>query len=115
MCIFNKQNLFSFLLVVEFWISGLFVLSVIFLNIPELEDLTLVTFIGYSVGSFLAGIFSDIIGRKPLFIVCSIGLFISSILLFWSLTAGFILANFCIGPLNNLTFVFINENYETQS
>ncbi len=35
----------------------------------------------------------------------------SSAILLIDLNAGFILANLCIGPLNNLTFVFINENY----
>lgn len=104
----SKITLFSYLIVLEFWISGLFVLSVIFLDIPDLDNLTLLTFIGYSVGSFLAGILSDIVGRKILFLISSIGLFLSSLLLFEDIQAGFILANVCIGPLNNLTFVFIN-------
>ena len=83
-------------------------LSVIFLDIPDLDSLTLYTFLSYAVGSFLAGVLSDKIGRKPIFMVCSCVLFLSSLLVFWNLTAGLILANACIGPLNNLTFVFIN-------
>jgi len=93
----------------------LFILSVIFLDIDNLDTLTLFTFISYSVGSFSAGILSDLLGRKPLFIIASILLFISSIVLFWDLTAGFVIANLSIGPLNNLTFVFINENSHKNS
>lgn len=110
-----KAEVFTALLVVEFWISGLFILSVIFLEIEDLDDLTLFTFISYSVGSFSAGVLSDLMGRKPLFLIASILLFVSSLLLFYDLTAGFILANLCIGPLNNLTFVFINENDHARS
>lgn len=104
----QNQTIFLATLVLEFWLSGLFVLSVIFLDIPDLDSLTLYTFLSYAVGSFLAGVLSDKIGRKPIFMVCSCVLFLSSLLVFWNLTAGLILANACIGPLNNLTFVFIN-------
>lgn len=104
----NKEEAFVWLLVGQFWLSGLFVLSVIFLNIQDLDDLTLLTFLGYSLGSFSAGILSDIVGRRWLFIICSCILFLSSLILLWDLSIGFILANLCIGPLNNLTFVFIN-------
>jgi MFS family permease len=87
------------------------VLSVIFLDISDLDDLTLWTFFAYSLGSFSAGILSDIIGRRFLFMVCSCLLFLSSAIMLWDISAGLILANLSIGPLNNLTFVFINENY----
>lgn len=86
-------------------------LNVIFLNLDYLDDLTLYTFFAYSIGSFTAGILSDIIGRRLLFMISSALLFLSSGLMLWNLTAGLILANLSIGPLNNLTFVFINENY----
>jgi MFS family permease len=103
-----KGEAFVWLLIAEFWLSGLFVLSVIFLEIGDLDTLTLWTFLAYSLGSFSAGILSDIIGRRWLFVVSSCLLFISSAILLVDLTAGFILANLCIGPLNNLTFVFIH-------
>jgi MFS family permease len=110
-----KNDIFLAVLIGEFWISGLFILSVIFLEIDNLDNLTLFTFISYSVGSFSAGILSDLIGRKPLFLFFSLLLFGGSIVLFWNLTAGFIIANLSIGPLNNLTFVFINENDRANS
>ena len=110
-----KGGAFVWLLVGEFWLSGLFVLSVIFLKIVDLDTLTLWTFLAYSLGSFSAGILSDIIGRRWLFVVSSCVLFTSSVILLMDLYVGFILANLCIGPLNNLTFVFINENYQNKA
>lgn len=109
------KGAFVWLLVGEFWLSGLFVLSVIFLEIADLDTLTLWTFLAYSLGSFSAGILSDIVGRRWIFVVSSCLLFISSTILLVDLQAGFILANLCIGPLNNLTFVFINENYPNKA
>ena len=110
-----KEEAFIWLLIGQFWLSGLFVLSVIFLNIQNLDDLILLTFLSYSLGSFSAGILSDIVGRRWLFIIFSCVLFLSSLILLWDISIGFILANLCIGPLNNLTFVFINENYPKRS
>ena len=103
-----KINSFLALLVFEFWLSGLFVLSVIFLQIEDLDLLTLCTFASYAIGSFLTGILSDILGRKPLFIVFSVMLLASAITTYFNVWVGLILANLCIGPLNNLTFVFLN-------
>ena len=108
----NKIQCFLALLIFEFWISGLFVLGVIFLNVDDLDTLTLLTFSAYAVGSFLAGVLSDLVGRKPLFIVASLVLFCSSICTYFNIWAGLILGNLCIGPLNNLTFIFLNENPE---
>lgn len=105
-------NIFFFTLIYEFWLSGLFVLSVIFLDIEDLDTLTLLTFSSYALGSFLAGVLSDIVGRQPLFIISSLLLFVSSIWAYFDIWGGFILANLCIGPLNNLTFIFLNENPE---
>lgn len=99
---------FLALLIYEFWLSGLFVLSVIFLNVDDLDTLTLYTFTAYAIGSFLAGVLSDVIGRQPLFIVSAILLFCSSVIAYFNLWAGLIIANFCIGPLNNLTFILLN-------
>lgn len=109
------STIFIATLVMEFWISGLFILSVIFLDIDNMDDLTLCTFIAYAVGSFIAGVVSDKMGRRPLFVLASILLFLSSLLLLWNQFFGFILASLCIGPLNNLTFVFINENDQSNS
>jgi len=101
-------HLFLATLIYEFWLSGLFVLSVIFLSIDDLDTLTLCTFLGYAVGSFLTGVISDLVGRRPLFVISSLLLFISSVLAYFNLWAGLIAANLCIGPLNNLTFLFLN-------
>ena len=106
----SKINSFLALLIFEFWLSGLFVLSVIFIEIEDLDTLTLCTFGAYAVGSFIAGATSDMIGRKPLFVVSSVLLFVAAVISNFSLWTGFILANLCIGPLNNLTFIFLNEN-----
>jgi len=103
-------NLFLATLVYEFWLSGLIVLSVIFLPIEDLDTLTLCTFLGYAVGSFVTGVLSDVVGRKPLFLVSSLLLFVSVVIAFFNLWVGLIAANICIGPLNNLTFLFLNEN-----
>ena len=102
------MNAFMVLLIYEFWLSGLFVLSVIFLDIEDLDTLTLYTFTAYAVGSFLTGVLSDVIGRQPLFIIAAIVLFCSSVVTYFNLWAGLIIANLCIGPLNNLTFIFLN-------
>lgn len=67
------------------------------------------TFIGYAVGSFLAGVLSDIYGRKPIFVISSILLTVAAALTWVYPFYGYILANLAIGPLNNLTFVLINE------
>lgn len=104
----TKKQLFLGLLILEFWLSGLIVLGVIFLKTDDIDTLTLLTFSSYAIGSFLAGVLSDLIGRKPLFIIASGLLFISVICMNFSLWAGLIVANFCIGPLNNLTFIFLN-------
>lgn len=101
-------HLFLATLVYEFWLSGLIVLSVIFLSIDDLDTLTLYTFLAYAVGSFLTGILSDLVGRRPLFLVSSLLLFVSAIIAYFNLWAGLIAANLCIGPLNNLTFLFLN-------
>ena len=111
----GKINTFLALLIYEFWLSGLYVLSVIFLDIDDLDTLTLCTFGAYAVGSFIAGATSDLVGRKPLFLIFSFFLFVASVISNYNLWAGFILANVCIGPLNNLTFVFLNENPELSS
>lgn len=104
----TKKQLFLGLLILEFWLSGLIVLGVIFLKTDDIDTLTLLTFSSYAIGSFLAGVLSDLIGRKPLFIIASGLLFISVICMNFSLWTGLIVANFCIGPLNNLTFIFLN-------
>ena len=67
------------------------------------------------MGSFLTGVLSDVVGRRPLFLVSSLLLFGSSIAANFDLWAGLIAANLCIGPLNNLTFLFLNENRELSS
>lgn len=103
-----KLKCFLALLIFEFWLSGLFVLGVIFLDIEDLDTLTLFTFTAYAIGSFLAGVLSDLIGRRPLFIAASLLLFCSAISTYLNLWVGLILANLCIGPINNLTFIFLN-------
>jgi MFS family permease len=108
----NRAHCLLGLLVYEFWLSGLFVLSVIFLPIEDLDLLTLCTFAAYAVGSFLTGVLSDIAGRRPLFVAFAVLLFGAAALSFFNLWAGLILANLCIGPLNNLTFVLLNETPE---
>ena len=75
-----------------------------------MDTLTLCTFAGYAVGSFIAGISSDIVGRRPLFVIFSVLLFFAAVTAFFNVWVGLILANICIGPLNNLTFVFLTEN-----
>ena len=103
-----KYTLFLILLTYLFWLSGLFVLSPIFLSIDDLDTLVLCTFGSYALGSFMSGILSDMVGRKPLFIVCSGLLSVAATTSFFNIWAGLIIANMCIGPLNNLTFVFLN-------
>jgi MFS family permease len=56
----------------------------------------------------LAGIISDIYGRKPIFLFSSVILTLASVIAWQYPFYGYILANLAIGPLNNLTFVFIN-------
>ena len=104
----TKSTLFLTLLIYLFWISGLFVLSPIFLSIEDLDTLMLFTFGSYALGSFVSGILSDMFGRKPIFIVFSGLLSIGATTSFFNIWAGLIIGNLCIGPLNNLTFVFLN-------
>ncbi len=105
-----KSQAFIWLLIYEFWLSGLFVLSVIFLQVEDLDTLTLWTFFAYSLGSFSGGILSDLLGRKIIFNISSIILLFSALLALINFQIGFIIANLCIGPLNNLTFVFLNQS-----
>lgn len=74
-----RPRAFIWLLIYEFWLSGLFVLSVIFLQVNDLDTLTLWTFLAYSLGSFSGGILSDIFGRRVIFIISSAVLLFSSL------------------------------------
>jgi MFS family permease len=78
-------HLFLASLVYLFWLSGLFVLSVIFLSIEDLDTLTLYTFFAYALGSFLTGVISDIVGRRPLFLISSLFLFVSSVIAYFNI------------------------------
>ncbi len=72
-------------------------LSIIFLSIEYLDTLTLYTFFAYAVGSFLTKVISDIVGRRPLFLISSLFLFVSSVVTYFNIWIDLISANLCIG------------------
>ena len=63
----------------------------------------------------MAGIISDIYGRKPIFLISSVFLALSAVFILVNPFYGYIMSNLAIGPLNNLTFVYINELYPKKS
>lgn len=101
-------------LIAEFWLSGLFILSIIFTqdDATSLEHLNLFMFITLGVGSLVGGYASDYFGRVKVFKVFSALWGASSILMVVWPYAGYIASSGCIGLLNNLTFVLIVEQYD---
>lgn len=100
-------------LIAEFWLSGLFILSIIFTQ-PDsqaLEQLNLFMFISLGAGSLLGGYASDYFDRIKVF-KAFMGVWgVASVLMTCLPQVGYILASGCIGLLNNLTFVIIMEHF----
>lgn len=102
-----------FILIGSFWLSGLFILSIIFTqhDTEAVDQLNMYMFISLGVGSLLGGYASDYIGRFIVFKAFSALLGISSIVILLDSWVGYVIAAGCIGLLNNLAFVIVMEMF----
>ena len=100
-------------LIAGFWLSGLFILSIIFTQSDShaLDQLNLYLFISLCLGSLLGGYLSDQFDRLKVFKAFTAVWGVSCVLMPVSPWTGYIVSAACIGLLNNLTFVIVMEHF----
>lgn len=94
-------------LIVQFWLSGSYIMGIIFTQSEDLEDLNMWMFLTLALGSLVGGVLADGLGAVRVFKLYSVILGFGAGVCLLDRFIGHIWVAGCIGLLNNLTFVLI--------